>query len=283
MNVLEQLFSTVAEFRKYSPYAESNISFQELNSSAESAKKQIVIILSKPVYDEVASGGGEKKEALRSAMSNLTLAKQMIFDVISRRKNDIDIYKSEQETMRRAYTDNYYNAMDTLIQLFDEEASAAWKSTRYAKMLTGLKIKKTDEFDSLYPIDLSYLFFFRITPYQREALDEGLSSYFVRASGKSEIEHMLLRCLAKQTVSIALRRMDIVEFPSIIRDLFGESNISRNSYQEQSRMLNLSASLAAEVKQALSDIDLLLSSGSSGSIDTETSFNQPDDKIYLMG
>ena len=59
MIILEELFSTVAEFRKYSPYLESNVSFQDLNSSALSAKKQISIILSKEVYDEVACKAGE--------------------------------------------------------------------------------------------------------------------------------------------------------------------------------------------------------------------------------
>ena len=283
MIILEELFSTVAEFRKYSPYLESNVSFQDLNSSALSAKKQISIILSKDVYEEVAGKTGEQKEALCSAMANLTLAKQMIFDVISRRKNEIDVYKHEQEAMRRACTDNYFNAMDTLIQLLsEEEASGKWKATRYCKMLSALRIKTADEFDSLYPIDMSYLFFFRTIPLQKEALDDGLNSYFERADKSEEVIAMLQRCLAKQTVAIALRRFDILEFPPIIRNLFEDSKPMRYGTQEQQRMLDLAASLADEVKNSLTDIDLILTSGSGGSVDTETSFNRPDDKIYLM-
>lgn len=111
--ILEELFSTVAEFRKYAPSAESNISFQVLNPSASSAKKQIVILLTRDVYALIAQKESELKDALRTALANLTLGKQLIFDVISRRKSDIDIYKHEQEAMRRAYIDNYYTAMDT--------------------------------------------------------------------------------------------------------------------------------------------------------------------------
>lgn len=283
MIILEELFSTVAEFRKYSPYLESNVSFQDLNSSALSAKKQISIILSKEVYDEVVGKAGEPKEALCSAMANLTLAKQMIFDVISRRKNEIDIYKHEQEAMRRAYTDNYFNAMDTLIQLLSEEkTSEKWKATRYYKMLLALRIKTADEFDSLYPIDMSYLFFFRTIPLQKEALDDGLNSYFERAANNEEVISMLQRCLAKQTVAIALRRFDIIEFPPTIRNLFEDSKAMRYGTQEQQQMLDLATSLADEVKNSLADIDLILSSGSGSSVDTETSFNRPEDKIYLM-
>lgn len=283
MIILEELFPNVAEFRKYAPYLESNITFQDLNSSALSAKKQISIILSKEVYNEVTDKTGELKEALCSAMTNLTLAKQMIFDVISRRKNNIDVYKHEQEAMRRAYTDNYFNAMDTLIQLLSEDGtSEKWKETRYSKMLSALKIKTADEFDALYPIDMSYLFFFRIIPLQKEALDDSLNSYFNRADKNEEVIDMLKRCLAKQTVAIALRRFDVIEFPPTIRSLFDDTTVSRSGKDEQSRMLDLATSLANEVRNSLTDIDLILTSGSGGYVDTETSFNRSDDKIYLM-
>lgn len=62
--------------------------------------------------------------------------------------------------MRRSYIENYYNAMDTVIQLLDNSQTVpSWKETRYKKMLDVLKIKSTEEFDMLYTIDMSYLFF----------------------------------------------------------------------------------------------------------------------------
>lgn len=283
MTILQELFPTVSEFRKYAPYAESNITFDQLNSSAISAKKQIVIILTKKVYSEIVPTEGELKDALCMAMANLTMAKQLIFDIVSKRKDDVDIYKHEQETMRRSFIENYYNAMDTAIQLLDtEEEFPSWKETRYKKLLDGLKIQSTEDFDMLYSIDLSYLFFFRTIPIQKEALDDGLSGYFERAENKEDILRMLHRCLAKQTISIALRRFDIIEFPSTIRSLFDDSKASRSGKDEQERMLALAASLANEVKQELVNIDLLLTSDSSGSVDTNTSFNCPDDLIMLM-
>lgn len=280
--ILTDLFVDIADFRSFAPYVESNVTFEELNSSALSAKKQIIIILSKAVYEEVCKDQpDETKAALKSAMANLTLAKQMVFDVIKRRKDDIDIYKHEQESMRRAYQDNYFNAMDTLIQLLTE-GSESWKKTRYYKLLETLRIRTADEFDTLYPIDQSYLFFFRTVPLQQEALDDGLRGYFDRAQDKEETTNMLLRCLAKQTVAIALRRFDIIEFPPTIRSLFDDSTASRSGKDEQQRMLDLASQLNNEVQNALADIDLILNSSSGGSVVTETSFNRPDDKIYLM-
>jgi len=283
MTILQELFPTIAEFRKYAPYAESNITFDQLNSSAVSAKKMMIIILTKDVYSEIVKVDGELKEALCMAMANLTMAKQLIFDIISKRKNDVDIYKHEQETMRRSFIENYFNAMDTVIQLLDtEDKFPSWKETRYKKLLDGLRIQSTEDFDMLYSIDLSYLFFFRTIPIQKEALDDGLSAYFERAEGKEDVLRMLHRCLAKQTIAIALRRFDIIEFPPTIRSLFDDSKASRSGKDEQERMLALSASLMDEVKQELANIDLILTSDSSGSVDTNTSFNHPDDIILVM-
>lgn len=283
MTILQELFPTIAEFRKYAPYAESNITFDQLNSSAVSAKKMMIIILTKDVYSEIVKVDGELKEALCMAMANLTMAKQLIFDIVSKRKNDVDIYKHEQETMRRSFIENYFNAMDTVIQLLDtEDKFPSWKETRYKKLLDGLRIQSTEDFDMLYSIDLSYLFFFRTIPIQKEALDDGLSAYFERAEGKEDVLRMLHRCLAKQTIAIALRRFDIIEFPPTIRSLFDDSKASRSGKDEQERMLALSASLMDEVKQELANIDLILTSDSSRSVDTNTSFNRPDDIILVM-
>ena len=103
MNVLEELFIDVAQFHLYSPYAESNMNFKDLASSAMSAIKQVQSVISPDIYKKIAAGeDNDEKDALRSAVANLTLAKQLIFNVLSLRKSDVDIYKNEQEQMRRA-------------------------------------------------------------------------------------------------------------------------------------------------------------------------------------
>ena len=92
MIILEELFKNLTEFRQYAPYSETNIEFKDLNSSASSARKQICIIISKKVYDIIVKREGEIHDALLTAMANLTLAKQLVFDVVKQRKSDFDIY-----------------------------------------------------------------------------------------------------------------------------------------------------------------------------------------------
>lgn len=282
MNVLEELFIDVAQFHLYSPYAESNMNFKDLASSAMSAIKQVQSVISPDIYKKIAAGeDNDEKDALRSAVANLTLAKQLIFNVLSLRKSDVDIYKNEQEQMRRAYRDNYYNAMDTLLQLLDSDEE--WKKTKTYKALENLKLKTTYEFDASYPIDNSFLYFFRCVPIQQEALDDYVSGYYERLPEKDQTNRRKLdRCLAKITVALSLRRFDVLEFPATIRNLFEDSKVMRYGTQEQERMLTLSDDLMSQALESLKNIDLSLSGNTDVDIVTETSFNRPDDKIYLM-
>ena len=283
MIILEELFKNLTEFRHYAPYSETNIEFKDLNSSASSARKQICIILSKEVYDIVLKKEGEIHDALLTAMANLTLAKQLVFDVVKQRKSDVDIYKYEMEAMRRSYIENYFSGMDTLIQLLNKEDSLEeWKNSRYCKLLSSLRIQTAEDFDFLYSIDLSYLFFFRIIPLQKDVLDEGMTGYFERVVDNQEMKDLLLHALAKSTIALALRRLDILEFPSTIRNLFDDSKTSRSGKDEQERMLALAEQLTGEAQSLLKNIDLMLSNNDSGIVDTETSFNAPDDKIIMM-
>lgn len=282
MNVLEQLYTDVAQLREYSPYTESNISFSDLSSSALSAVKQVVSMLSKPIYDSLLKNDDEKKDALRCAVANLTLAKQLVFNVLSLRKADVDVYKSEQEQMKRAYRDNYFNSMDTLLQLLDSDEE--WKKTDTYQRMNQLQLKTVAEFDRVYPIDNSYLYFFRCIPIQQEALDDYAGSYYDRLKkDDATTRRKLDRTLAKLVVAISLRRFDILEFPATIRNLFEETTAGRSGKDEQQRMITLADELFAQALESLSSIDLILSGEQTTDIVTQTSFNEPTDKIYLMG
>lgn len=281
MMILEELFSTMNAFRRYVPGIESNVSFEELNSSANSAKKRVINIISLAVYNRIVEDEKEPLESLRSAIANYIAYKQVPFDAIKNRKADIDVYKYEQEAMQRNYMENYYNSMDTLIQELNQDPKEDWTGTKYYKLLETLPIRTTEDFDSLYPIDSSYLFFFRCIPLQKEVFDDYLKNYFDRVQQNEDLREQLKRILAKWTLSVALWRFDILEFPVTIRNLFSDAKIMRYGTQEQQRVLEIANQLRNEANEALRDIDLLLSEKSID-ICTQTSFNEPDDKIILL-
>ena len=285
--ILDNLFTSIADLRNYVPDLEANKTFASLNASAVSAYKQICIIISKDVYKTISeiedtADPDEMKEALKTAIANLTISKQLVFDTINRRKNNIEVYKYELEEMKRNYQASYYDAMDTLISLLNESTIEAWKNSTYYKLIDSLKIKSAQDFDAIYPIDQSYLFFFRCIPLQKEVLDEKMEGIFSRAISNESANALLNRALAKYIIATALRRFDILEFPEVIRGLFKDSKVARSGDLEQTRILQLAATLENEADNLIKDVDIMLTEETETNVVTQTSYNQPDDKIFLM-
>lgn len=307
--LLSDLFDSYAQFCQCAPGADTSSDFDSLQGSAVAARKRIVTIIGEEVFALTTTMGNEDvvKSFLQTAMANLTLATQIAFDAVNRRKNDVNVYKYEMEGMKRAYMENFYNAMDSLISelmepISDEseeiyrKISEAWHKTRYFSMVESCKVKTADEFDAIYTIDLSYLFFFRCIPLQKEVLDEGIGAYFSRMEEmgtttqgddhfieiNKKVTSILKLALVKKTVAKALRRFDILEFPDTIRNLFDDNTASRSGSDEASRAVTLAAQLDGEVEALLHSVDLLLEAEEGNDYTSYSAENTPQDNIYIM-
>lgn len=290
MKILQELFGNLSTFSSYAPGVETNIDLRDLQPSGESARKRVETILTTSVFKAILNlqEDTELKEALRTAIANFTMAQQLVFDSIARRKNDVDVYKYEIEAMRRSYMENYYNAIDTLVGLLSTdtvtEPSKLWKESPYNKMLEKCQIHSAEVFDTIFPIDLSYFFFFRLVPLQKETLDEQLAVYFdkITEENASRIEQPLYLALAKKTIAKSLRRFDILEFPPTIRNLFDESHASRSGKDELVAALSLADRLDREAEQLLLNVDTLLSTDTTADVSSYSAYNNPDDKIIML-
>lgn len=293
-NILVDIFKNFGIFSKYAPGVETNMDLNDLLSSGVTARKRVETIITAEVFNAIALNPDDALiESLRSAVANMTMASQLIFDSINRRKNHVDVYKYEIEGMKRSYMDNYYNAMDTIIrQLMSAEVNsgdtcspaALWRKSRYYKIIGVCKIRTADEFDSIYPIDLSYFFFFRILPLQKETLDERLSAYYDRLTddNRERIEPILTLALVKKTVAKSLRRFDILEFPPTIRNLFDDSHASRSGKDEHDAALDLADRLDLEAEELIANADTLLATDASVDFCSNSAYNRPDDKIIML-
>lgn len=286
-NVLIGLFDGIADFREVVPFVGSDIELDELNPSAIGARKQIQGIITPDLWNRILDNkDSEAYLFVRIAYGNLTMHKAIIFTTIAKRMSGgADVYKYELDTMRRQYVENYYNAMDSLINELSSNSSykEAWQKTTDYQYLDSLRIKTTAEFNSLYGIDMSYLFFFRTIAIQREVLDDTIGGYFVTIQGREEdFEMKLKRALAMLVLSIALYRFDIIELPATIRNLFDEAKGFRHGSSEKASLNDLSVSLQSQAMGMIKAIDLALSDPESGNVDSMTSFNRDSDKIYLM-
>lgn len=293
-NILVDIFKDFGTFSKYAPGVETNMDLNDLLSSGVTARKRVETIITAEVFNAIALNPDDALiESLRSAIANMTMASQLIFDSINRRKNNVDVYKYEIEGMKRSYMDNYYNAMDTIIrQLMSAEVKsedtdspvALWRKSRYYKIIDSCKIKTADAFDAIYPIDLSYFFFFRILPLQKETLDERLSAYYDRLTddNRERIEPILTLALVKKTVAKSLRRFDILEFPPTIRNLFDDSHASRSGKDEHDAALDLADRLDLEAEELIANTDTLLATDASVDFCSNSAYNRPDDKIIIL-
>lgn len=293
-NVLVDIFKDFGTFSKYAPGVETNMDLNDLLSSGITARKRVETIITAEVFNAIVGNPDDALiEALRSAIANMTMASQLIFDSIKRRKNQVDVYKYEIEGMKRSYMDNYYNAMDSIIQrlmsveINSEDSSspaAIWRKSRFYKIIDVCKIRSTEEFDAVYPIDLSYFFFFRLLPLQKETLDERLSAYYDRLTddNRERIAPILTLALVKKTVAKSLRRFDILEFPPTIRNLFDDSHASRSGKDEHDAALDLADRLDLEAEELISNADTLLSTEASVDFCSNSAYNRPDDKIIML-
>ena len=293
-NILVDIFKDFGTFSKYAPGVETNMDLNDLLSSGLTARKRVETIITADVFNAIISNSdGALVEPLRYAVANITMASQLIFDSINRRKNHVDVYKYEIEGMKRAYMDNYYNAMDSIIQKLmstevtseDTKSPAAlWRKSRYYKIIDSCKIKTTEAFDSIYPIDLSYFFFFRILPLQKETLDERLSVYYDRLTddNRERVDPIQTLALLKKTVAKSLRRFDILEFPPTIRNLFDESHASRSGKDEHDAALALADRLDLEAEELISNADTLLATDASVDFCSNSAYNNPDDNIIML-
>lgn len=290
MNILVDIFKNFSTFSLYAPGVETNMDLNDLRSSGLTARKRIETVISRAVFEELLKEeeNSPLMEALRAAMANMTMANQIIFDSVNRRKSEVNVYKYELEAMKRSYMENYCNAIDTLVQLLSEPTEGAiaelWLKTPYYPILERCEIKTMDQMDSIYPIDASYLYFFRTIPLQKETLDEVMSIYFEKLTddNRERIRPILLLALVKKTIAKSLRRFDILEFPSTIRNLFDDSHASRSGKDESSAIFALADRLDREAEELLSNADTLLSSETVSDFCSNSAYNHPDDNIIML-
>lgn len=291
---IQTLFPDLAALRRYAPGISAGNSLHDLQGMVPHAEKQVAGIVGRQLLDKLLTAAETTREGgvIRSAFANLLLLKTITFDSVNKRlTGEKDLYRYEVDSMRREYTDNYYNAMDTILSVVSSEAEYAslWEGSRWASLLKNVRIVSCSDFDSLYPIDLSYLFFFRTLPFQREALLEH-GAIFDRLEEKEADDPTIVNyealtlqarlALAKLVVALALERLDVTELPAVIRNLFVEQKALRTGYDPATATAAMASRLRSEASVALSTVSIALSdtpnAGGSGIRATA------EDKIILM-
>lgn len=262
------------------PGIEANTTFAELNASAVSAKKDMVNVLTKDIWAN-AIKAPDQLPLLQVAWANLTMYKHVIFTVMKVRVNsDKQIYKPEREEMRRQYLDNYYNAFDSLIAALS--ATDEWKETTYFKQQDKLPVKTIEAFEACYPIDNSYLFFYRTMALQRMALMDGFSQSLDMVKDKEDYADQMNLAFVLYVISLATAQFDPIYLPPTIRDMVSDINVSSGSIDKEAKTRDFAVSLAKKSSDIVRSIELALSTPTADSFASEGDFQQRGDKHFLM-
>ena len=295
MTTFHSLFPTIADLMQYAPGVETSNSVDDYAPSGAIAIKKITSIIPASLLDKIstptpsteeeatvpgsfAAGQSPLLSALKQAVANATLAQHLVFDSVRRRKSGTDVYKYEIEAMRRSYTESYLAAMDTLLSLLADDED--FLSSRFGQLLSSCQIKTCEQMDTIYPIDLSYLFFYRTLPLQRESLSERLAPYYEKLPDSPHLATLDL-ALVKSTIAKALRRFDIMELPATMRNLLDDSTASRSGKDERTAALDLALQLEADVNTLLDSLDVVLADNPTNDFTSPSSYNDPSDIIIM--
>ena len=282
MTTFHYLFPTIADLMQYAPGVETSNSVDDYAPSGAIAIKKITSIIPASLLDKISTPSSEEGSpllsALKQAVANATLAQHLVFDSVRRRKSGTDVYKYEIEAMRRSYIESYLAAMDTLLSLLADDED--FLSSRFGQLLSSCQIKTCEQMDTIYPIDLSYLFFYRTLPLQRESLSERLAPYYEKLPDSPHLATLDL-ALVKSTIAKALRRFDIMELPATMRNLLDDSTASRSGKDERTAALDLALQLEADVNTLLDSLDVVLADTPTNDFTSPSSYNDPSDIIIM--
>lgn len=283
--ILNELFSNLADFRDAAPNVDSTATFQALNASAVSVRKTIRDIISEAIWNIiVAETDTDARMYLRSAWANRIMYGQSIFVAVSNRHDKKgDTYKYELEAIKRQYIDNYHNAMDSLLHILSTTPSYNWDNTWFAKQMKDLKVKTMLDFQSLYHIDSSYLYFFRTVPIQKKELLLTYNSYYdkLTAANRADLLPNLNTALVYTIIARTLLQFDIIELPPTIRNYFDDNTLSRNGKDEREAVNNMASGFLNDANTLLGNIDLALTD-TSADVNIGTNLNDEENKYYLI-
>ena len=297
MNVITDIFLGIQQFRDVVPGVEASRELSEMEPAYEVACTRIQDVITTSIFDIIKaeltadpSGGGMLQNALlylQGAVGNFTMYQHLIFDVISKKKEDVDLYKNEVHAMSEAYLDNFANYMDRLLTLMDNNTGSftGWTNTDAYNDRSVLILKSSKEFAKYYGTAGSAYFVMRTIYKQHEIIDDHILPRMKLTDISGELEKPVKRFVAYSVVASAIRELDYSDLPKSLRnDLYAEQS-KKQGYQEELVKEKIWKIYEAKADKYLREIDLILNrpSADTTTIIVNEGLNAMEDKSFLMG
>lgn len=281
---MAELLANISAYKQYAIGVEASTTIDNLRPSFINARKAVIQVLTKKIYDKVAAKESDTEEfkMLSGALANLTMYNYKVFESVSKRINESkDIYKYELDAMRREYINAFYTYIDSLIELLEggDTPDTDWKETPLYIEKGSLMVKTLVEFEKYYPIDSSYYFFYRSIYLQKEVLELDIVPALKSETLAADIKSKVSRAVVFLTVAKAVKRLDVGELPSCIRTSAVDPSKAKNLANEQGWANLYAQSLEADAKIILTSA---MESIRVDVVDEEDYVNSLLDKSYLQ-
>ncbi len=288
------IFTDLDDFRSYAEGLQADTVYRQLQPSIRSTAMEMEKLITKAAFEAIAAGTytpatteevpepaaidcSDGKELLKVALAAGTMYRYQIFAAIKRNGSDASLYKYQHEELKDSFLENYWKAMDDLLDWLDENHSVGGydQSTDYTDR-QQLPVRNADEFERYFGINRSSTFFAKVLYLIRDSWSAIASRIRGHESDTAVLE-AAKKALCYTVMAKVVKRFDLTEFPRSIRFDYnheytrGSSTASRDA---------LYADLMAEAKTALEEVahQLKLSSDD----DPVGNSNEEKDKFYAI-
>jgi hypothetical protein len=296
MNAITDLFTGIQSFIDVVPGVEASKELPEMEAAYEIACTKIQDIISTGIFDQIKaeltanpSGGAVLQKALlylQGATGNFTRYQHLIFDVISKKKEDQNLYRYELQAMNEAYLDNFWNYMDRLLTLLDANAVTftTWANTDTYKDRATLVLKSSKDFAKWYGTAGSEYFVMRTIYKQHEIIDDHILPRMKIEDITGDLEAPVKRFIAYSVVAAAIQEFDYADLPRSIRNDISAEQSRKQGYQEELIKERIWKTYETKAAKYLNQVDLILTKPAAGvsEVIVNDGLNLETDKTFLM-
>ena len=273
--VFTDLFIDIADFRKYAT------SYHQISASIRSAGKEVMNIISQPVYAAVSSLDelSEGKRYLKAAVANGALYRYQIFASVKKNNTDASLYKYQHEEIKEHHIAAYWLAMDDLLDWLDENPDTGeYSSSDIYMERQSLPVKNAREFNRYYGIDNSSYFFSKVLFLIRSIWKNRIRPMLPDGWEKNEdLSDLVKRSLCYQVIAEAVMKFDVTELPRSIRYDFNHEYTKGSQMQDREKLY---ANLMADVGVWTDAIGSLVKAESGATV-MQHNPNEESNKFYI--
>ena len=287
------IFTDLEDFRSYAEGLHADTAYRQLHPSIRTTALEMEKIITKDAFEAIASGSwtpaateevpepsainlSDVKVALKVALAAGTMYRYQIFASVKRNGSDASLYKYQHEELKDNYIENYWKAMDDLLNWLDNNPTVAGYNISPAyKERQLLPVKNADEFERYFGINRSSFFYAKVLYLIRDswkAISARISGYETNEA----IMDAACKALCYTVMAKVVKRFDLTEFPRSLRFDYNHEYTRGSSTPSRDA---LCADLMAEVTSAMDEVATLIRRLSDNSPTGNT--NEEKDKFYF--